>query len=671
MINLTDKTLFISAVQCNLDEDSFKILDEHTIKNGFNAEQLNHLFKDGFQGEFSEEKHGKILDEYLAKAHEKGIAVIVYFCLHELFESDKRAHPEWLQKDRNGDFIGAYGSHYLACLNSSWSEYSKRRIKELCRHDVDGIFLDGPFFAVNGCFCDSCLERYKKATGKDFRSASFAEFLRYRVDWLTDFVKDLRDCVDEIKKGVPMYLNNSALRADVIGSNTRRLEPFVDMIGAEGGFSSATVESVYLTGAMAKEIEVKAEGKPTVIFIAGDRKPYSFSLHTPEDTVRMMAQTIANGANIWYGLHGPTSLMSDAGGRAARRFIADAAKNDEYIHGTVSTAKVALVWSVDTANYYSSKVMSSDFTGEQSIVGVDEEKGDHYDEFIGWYEFLSREHIQFDVTDDVAFIKNSDKYAALILPAVACASDEFVSAIKNFVLKGGKAIASLIFGAYNERGEIRRINPAEELFGIKFGKVKREWRGTVYQKFADEQKILINPPLFNEITPDGAETLAYKLKTMSGRYERPTDTERPSLTENSFGKGTGVFVANDVGADYHEIVSEDEYTVMRKAISRSGGDIIEIDAPRGVEMTIRSKENLLIVHLINLTGDKNPMTFVPELRGVRMRVCDDGIKIKSVRLADGTALKKSGEEYVLDLLKEYALVIFECETPSKPRALKE
>lgn len=660
MINLTDKTLLISAVQCNLDEDSFSILREHTIKNGFNVEQLNHLFKDGFQGEFIEEKHGKLLDEYLEKAHENGIAVVVYFCLHELFESDKIEHPEWLQKDRKGDFIGAYGSHYLACLNSPWREYSKRRIKELCRHDIDGIFLDGPFFAVNGCFCESCREEYKKATGKDYLSADFGEFLRFRTDRLTEFVKELRDCVDEVKKGAPMYLNNSALRADVIGSNTRRLAPYVDLIGAEGGFSSATVESVYLTGAMAKEIEVKAEGKPTVIFIAGDRKPYSFSLHTPEDTVRMMAQTVANGANIWYGLHGPTRLMNEAGGRAARRFMADVAKNDEYIHDTVSTAKVALVWSVDTANYYSSKVMSSDFTGDQTSVGADEEKGDHYDEFLGWYEFLSREHIQFDVADDIAFIKNPEKYDTIILPAVACASDEFVSAVKEFALNGGNAVASLIFGAYNERGEIRSVNPAEELFGIKFGKIKREWRGTVYQKFAGKKETLINPPLYGEITERTASVLAYKLKTMSGRYERLTDEERPSLTENSFGKGKGIFVANNVGADYHEIVSEDEYAVMKRALSNGVTAVIKTDAPRGVEMTVRRKGNQLIVHLINLTGDKNPMTFVPELRNIKL-FAGDSVKIKRAYFADGTPIEKESDGYLIKSLEEYALVVFECE----------
>lgn len=661
MIDLKNKTLLISAVQCNLDEDSFSILHEHTIKNGFNVEQLNHLFKDGFQGEFIEEKHGKLLDKYLKEAHEHGIAVIVYFCLHELFESDKQVHPEWLQKDRNGEFIGAYGSHYLACLNSPWREYSKLRIKQLCNHDIDGIFLDGPFFAVNGCFCDSCREKYKKTTGKDFLNADFSDFLRFRTDWLTEFVKELRECADEVKKGVPMYLNNSALRADVIGSNTRRLAPYVDLIGAEGGFSSAMIESVYLTGAMAKEIEVKAEGKPTVMFIAGDRKPYSFSLHTPEDTIRMMAQTVANGSNIWYGLHGPSTLMNSPSGKAARLFMADVAKNDKYIFGTRSTAKVALVWSVDTANYYSSKVMSSDFTGDRLTIGESEEKGDHYDEFLGWYEFLSREHISFDVVDDIAFIKNAGRYKTLILPAVACASDEFVSAIQKFAFNGGRVVASLIFAAYDELGKLRNGNLGEDLFGITFGKIKREWRGTVYQKFEGEQKLLINPPLFNEITNRSAKILAYKLKTMSGRYERPTDEERPSLTENLFGAGSGVFIANDVGADYHEIVCEDEYTVMARALSGGNISLIKTDAPCGVEITVRQKENLLIVHMINLTGDKNPMTFVPELRDIKLFSGNETIRIKRAFFADGTPLEKIDNGFLIKKLKEYALVILECE----------
>ena len=199
MDDLKNTLLLISAVQCNIGEDSFDILNGHTVKHGFNVEQLNHLFKDGFQGEFIEEKHGKILDEYLKEAHSKGIKVIVYFCLHELFESDKISHPEWIQKTKNDEFIGAYGSHYLACLNSSWAEYSLNRIKSLCSHDIDGIFLDGPLFAVNGCYCPVCKKKFEEQYNKNYLHASLNEFLYFRMDCLTNFVKNIRQTVDEIK----------------------------------------------------------------------------------------------------------------------------------------------------------------------------------------------------------------------------------------------------------------------------------------------------------------------------------------------------------------------------------------------------------------------------------------------------------------------------------------
>lgn len=50
MDDLKNTLLLISAVQCNIGENSFDILNNHTVKHGFNVEQLNHLFKDGFQG---------------------------------------------------------------------------------------------------------------------------------------------------------------------------------------------------------------------------------------------------------------------------------------------------------------------------------------------------------------------------------------------------------------------------------------------------------------------------------------------------------------------------------------------------------------------------------------------------------------------------------------------
>ncbi len=656
MKGLLKRTMRISAVQCNLGEDSFDILHRHTIGNGFNVEQLNHLFKHGFEGEFIEEKHGETLDKYLKDAHEAGVAVIVYFCLHELFPKDRDAHPEWLQQDRAGKFIPAYGSHYLGCLNSPWREYSVERIKQLCKHDIDGIFLDGPLFSVNGCYCSACRKLYKEKTGKEFLSASFSEFLDFRVESLTSFVKELREASQSVKD-VPMYLNNSALRADIIGSNTRKLEPYVDLIGAEGGFTTATSESVYLTGAMAKEIEGKANGKPTVIFIAGDRKPYSFHTHTAADTTRMMAQTVANGANVWYGLHGHTSQMQTKGGEAAKKFLRFLKENEDAYADTESVANTALVWSVNTANYYSSKVTASDFTGDESVLGSDEVKGDHFEEFMGWYELLSRLHVSFDVVDERGFLENKEKYKCVILPSVACVEKTFAEGLKSYAKEGGNVVGSLLNGEYDEKGRAIEKNSLDELFGITGeGRLYREWLGTQYQYIDGKESLDIMQPLSRNVTLTTGKSLARKSEVMTGRYEPLTPPWLPSVIENEYGKGKAISCVGNLGQNYYQIRDEDDFECARRAIDATTVPMVETNAPRGVEITLRKQGDKYLLHLINLTGDHSPMTEFLPVYDIKFKLNIAGVMLGGAKIVGGENLQGENGEYRIPVLNDYLCV---------------
>ena len=61
--------------------------------------------------------------------------------------------------------------------------------------------------------------------------------------------------------------------------------------------------------------------------------------------------------------------------------------------------KVALMWSMDSANYYSSTVGVTDFTRSQQM-GKAVGKSNHYRAFMGFYEMLARSHIQFDIVDE-------------------------------------------------------------------------------------------------------------------------------------------------------------------------------------------------------------------------------------------------------------------------------
>lgn len=668
--NWTKSPLRISAVQCNLGEDSDEIFRDFTLDFGFNTEQLNHLFKVNFQGEFYEDKHGALLDRYLEQAHAAGIREIIYYCIHGLYQSDKEEHPEWLQRYRDGKEIPIYGSQFVGCPNTSWRDDCLQRISDLARHDIDGIFLDGPLFFINGCYCPACRKKFAAQYGKELVDATFKEYLDFRMDCLTEFVRDIREAVDRINPGIVLYLNNSALRADITGSNTRKLWKYVDIIGAEGGFFVVSkVESLYMTSAMAKDIECKADGKPTVIFFAGDSKPNSYYMHTAGETMRVLAQSVSNGANVWYGLHGPTALAQTEGAQRAKTFLHELKKYEEYYKQTKPAAKIALLWSTDTANYYSSNVSSSDFTGEGTAINLSETRADHYTEFMGCYEMLAQNHVQFDVVDEVSLERGLTGYELLIAPCCACMSDQAIDSLLSFTESGGNLIASLETGTFDKFGRERDEWPLSKLFGVKKVGVERSWEGLCYQRLDPQRfeglpEILPAPTLSLRVICEGADTESLRYPPLPGRYERlaAPDPDSPAIVVHNYGKGRVVLFTGNVGVYYFDWKDKNHLRLFGDYVRAMANPRTVTDAPKCVEMTLRQQGERYLLHLINLNvGAYRPMDEILPIRDFKVRLVGQGAL--HARTMDGQPIPccSEGQDCVLHVqeLRDYLVIVLE------------
>ncbi|MCL1857203.1 MAG: beta-galactosidase trimerization domain-containing protein, partial [Kiritimatiellaeota bacterium] len=440
------------AVQCNYGWDSRDNL-RYAKKNGFDGEQLLHLLADGHIGYYTDATDSAKLDAYLAHSRTAGLRQIVYFNAHCITQEMRERHPDWTQRDKDGNDIAAYGTFYLNCIRGGWfDDFFKGNIAALARHDIEGIFLDGPLISPDGCFCAACRQRFMKRYGIPMDKGTAEQRLRFNVETVTEYMKKAHRIIKAANPDILLYVNNSALRADVTGSNTRKIEPYVDMLGAEGGFVWVNKNtSLWPISPEAKILETQARGKPTVIFIAGDYKPHSYYMHTAAETTIYYAQALANGANVWYGIHGPVTQGDTPGGRAATAFNAFLRKHRKYYTQTRSVANVALMWSQDTANFYASTVSVSDFTADKKIGA--ERPGDHTAAFMGFHEVLQRAHIQHDILDEASLTDGSlQKYDLLILPTVACLGAKNAAAIKAFVKDGGNLITTLDTGFYNEDG---------------------------------------------------------------------------------------------------------------------------------------------------------------------------------------------------------------------------
>lgn len=667
-----EEPMVLAAVQCNYGEDSYDIMENHVIANGFNGEQLLHLNAEGHVSNYNEQRDGEQLDRYLSKAHSKGLREILYWNVHCVYENTISEHPEWKQKNIDGEALKAYGNQYLICINSPWINEYEANLKKLFNHELDGLFLDGPVFRNDGCYCEYCREKFKGRYGKELTEAELHEFLEFRTDSVTEMIKMTHDIKQEKRPETRLYINNSALRADVTGSNTSKVYPYVDFLGTEGGFCWINKEFDYThTTTHAKYIETKANGKPYVIFIAGDAKPWSYVMHTGPETARLYALSLAQGANIWYGIHGPTKMMKSPAGRKAAHMNQFIKNNSEYLKGTASKAKVAIMWSDATSNYYATSIIKTDFT-EKGRTGGKGKHGNHLEALKGFADMLTRSHIQFDIADqDCIMDGRISKYDLLIFPTYACMSDEEAEAIVKYVEKGGNIICTFDTGMYDKLGEKRDSGILDGLMGIeRGGMVDYGDVGVAYAKMLEDLEEDVMPVCGFAWETSATGDARYLIKAshpMPGRYVAFPETDLGYAVKNIYGKGVSIFVAGTMAEDYNTWCHPQSRKFIERRILELADPLTGTDAPQSIEISLRGQKETgrLILHMVNMTrGPGRPMEETVPVSGIRigLKGCKAG-KALGIYTDTEYNVSYSDGQCMIDIpvLGEYEVIVLEQE----------
>jgi hypothetical protein len=223
-----------------------------------------------------------------------------------------KEHPEYSQRDKNGNIMYGYNVFNFICVNPEGPFHKQflKDVADIARHDIDGIFLDGPVMIEGGCYCETCQKSFLKKFGHSIFEGTSRELTEMRVSSVTGHVKEVSEVVKSINPNIALYLNNSALRHDYTGSNTRKLYDYVDLIGAEGGFHKPLmpISTFWQNSAFMKHLEgitgdPRTADKPIVNFFAANESAIRNLLHTPCETLLTYAHTLAGGANVWYGPH--------------------------------------------------------------------------------------------------------------------------------------------------------------------------------------------------------------------------------------------------------------------------------------------------------------------------------------------------------------------------------
>ncbi|MBQ8173952.1 MAG: beta-galactosidase trimerization domain-containing protein [Clostridia bacterium] len=686
-----EQPLLINAIQIRVKKGDEAAVREYVAPWGFDTEQLYYALevgdeKNGKMVYYDEKKHGTVLEEHLRVSKQFGLREIVYTNNHVINYDIAQEHPEYSQIKKDGTPMMAYGDYNLVCVRPGGAFHRAmiEDIRGLCSHDIDGIFLDGPLMFEGGCYCPTCQAAFEKKYGHSIYEGTAIELREARLDAVTDHIREIRETIDSVNPDVLLYCNNSALRPDVTGNNTRRVYDYVDLLGAEAGFfiPTMTFSGMWQASAFMKHLEgivgdPRTAGKPMVNFFSDNENGWTDYMHTPEETKVMYQRTLANGANVWFGVHfDPMDALQFESLQAVKRLNALVKNNKDIFKPSKTCARVALMWSEDTANNYSSSIEESDFTAGGRSAGF-AARGDHRAAFFAAVDALSREHIQYDVVDETGIREGRlASYGSLILPGVACMSGTVASAVIDYVKDGGAVLGNFDVAMYDELGCFRGQSALSEIFGFR-GEAKIMDAENAYMYREGEHPLLENVTNLFTPTPRLAAEWQFDEKTnvlmkstypMVSRYGiMDKENKFPAVTERACGKGTAYYVCGTWGETRTERNQYDFGCMTASFCRATSAPVVTSEGVGLYELVLRRQADRFLLHVVNMTGEmERPMRARVPLRDIKVKLNLDGFDVKKdayvVSTICGTKLEDlevNGQEisFTIPALAEYEVVV--------------
>ena len=599
-----------------------------------------------------------VLGELITGCRKLGMSVLVRTDPHATYDDAKAAHPDWIAVEANGNPRRHWSSPemWVTCALGPYNfEFMTAVHKEImARYHADGIFMNR-WEGSGDCYCQHCHENFKLATGFDLPRTTDSHdpgrraFLEWRRQRLVDVIDVWNREIRAINPEASVIPNNGSGALNPLNAiETSRRAP---MLAADRQARHG-LAAPWLVGKSAKEYRATMGDKPVIgLFGIGLEEQYRWKDSvTSNAEIRIWAlDAIANGMRPWFTKFSAT-LHDERWLKSIDDIYVWTEKNQHYLTGRRPLARVALVYSQQTAWYYGAKVE---------------------DYALGWYQALVESRILFEmVHDHLLDPEHLAPYKTLILPNLAALSDTQCDQIRAFVSNGGSIVATHETSLCDEWGTRRKNFALADLFGV-------DWTGRAQGPMLNsyirlEHEVLPHHALFAgledapriingvsrlEVTPRAtfAETPftlipSYPDLPMEKVYPRTPRTDISCLYLRQ-PAGRVAYFPFDVDRTFWEVLCADHLKVMRNALlwANNEAPIVEVDGPGLLDVTAWRNAGSITIHLVNLT---NPMAMKGPYRDffpvgphtVRLRLPGD-VQAKRARLlaADrDIAIERSG-----------------------------
>jgi hypothetical protein len=415
------------------------------------------------------------------KAHGVGNYAFVYIAGLECITANApstahtffKDHPDWVQRDLTGrPAVFGGGSAFwvregdedvwITPFAKEWRKIYMERVRQIAATGIDGVYVDIPYWMTHfdgwedtwASFDDHTVEAFRQKTGLDarrdlklgdFQNANFRRWIDFRIEALTDFMKEVNDNVKSInphcKTIAEIYpgINQDAVR---VGADVYDLYPVVDVIAHEfssGGGNAAAKQPLDWFSYMAGMFSFRAfaQGKASwMLSYSWEKQP---QVDRSQAMMNLFVAQLMAGTNCW---DAQGHVMSGSNDLATRKLVYDWIAHHEklFYHPRQTMSPIGLYFSPRTRDYFASAFISS---------------------YQGFFHLLLQSHREFQVVTPRTLSQFTGNI--LILPNAKCLSNAEISWLESFSRRGGKLVLTGEIGIYDETGAKRSGSVLESL----------------------------------------------------------------------------------------------------------------------------------------------------------------------------------------------------------------
>ena len=586
-----------------------------------------------------------------------GMNVVARTDPHAAHQDVYDAHPDWIAVDAAGKKRRHWATPelWVTCglgpYNFDFMTAVTREIVE--KYHVDGVFSNR-WEGSGMCYCGHCQANFRKASGLDLPRTNDPQdpgrraYIVWRQQRLFELWRVWDAAIVQANPNARFIANAgggalSSLDMKTIGELAPTL--FADRQARRG------LAPPWSNGKNGKEYRATM-GRKAIggIFSVGVEEPYRWkdSVQSPEEIRLWVADGIANGLRPWFTKF--SGMVYD------RRWMKPVEeiytwhhRNERYLRNERPVARVAMVYSQQTATFYG---------GEQARSKVE-------DHTLGFYQALIEARVPFEmVHDHMLGRENLAPFRTLILPNIAALSNEQCAQLRSFVERGGSVVATYETSLYDEWGVRRTDFGLADLFGASATGPAEGPMQNSYLNIEKDPRTGAFHPILAGLEDAGriingvrrvparsrqkvSNALSYSPLTfvpsypdlpMEEVYPRVPRTDIPEVYLRDAVSARVVFFPWDIDRTFWDVLSPDHGKLLRNAVAWATNEdpVVSVEGLGLLDITVWEQKGSMTVHLVNLTNPmfmKGPITEIipaPPQR-VRLRI-PRGRKLSGVHL---------------------------------------